>query len=150
MENKLFKFYGKFRELIPAGWEFQKLFARNYRQYSICPAGKWVDTIRVWQHLGGYVEINDFFGNSEDVVKYYVNGGTEMPVLNRKTGEIESYDRSKHNSITLMCEMESKGAAEQDIRDAMKKFGETWKEVHLNAQTIAYLKKMIEWGWIKI
>lgn len=53
---KIVRFKGKFTDLIPNGWTFQKLFARNYRQYSkTCDSQK----CRIWQHHGGYLEIDD-------------------------------------------------------------------------------------------
>ena len=151
--DKLFKFHGRFKDLIPAGWEFQKLYAHNYRQYSICPAGLWADTIRVWQHLGGYVEVNDYFDHSEVIVKHLVNGGPQHPtfgiVLNRKTGEVLPYDRVMHSSLFLMLELEKQGASEQEIRAGMSEHALTWRACNLEDATIAYLKQMFEWGWLK-
>lgn len=49
-------FKGNFRDLIPFGFEFQKLYASNYRQYSY-EFPKWNNIARVWQAEGGYVEL---------------------------------------------------------------------------------------------
>jgi hypothetical protein len=58
---KYIKFIGKFKDLIPDGWTFQKLFARNYRQYhKTCDGEKYSQKCRIWQHYGGYLEIDDF------------------------------------------------------------------------------------------
>jgi len=57
---KIVRFKGKFTDLIPAGWTFQKLFARNYRQYhKTCDGEKYSQGCRIWQHHGGYLEISD-------------------------------------------------------------------------------------------
>jgi hypothetical protein len=59
MANKYVKFTGNFSDLIPDGWHFQKLFARNYRQYhKTCDGEKYSQGCRIWQHLGGYLEID--------------------------------------------------------------------------------------------
>lgn len=58
---KYIKFIGKFKDLIPDGWTFQKLFARNYRQYhKTCDGEKYSQRCRIWQHYGGYLEIDVF------------------------------------------------------------------------------------------
>lgn len=57
--NHYVKFTGKFTDLIPNGWTFQKLFARNYRQYhKTCDGEKYSQGCRIWQHCGGYLEID--------------------------------------------------------------------------------------------
>ncbi len=62
---KIVRFTGKFTDLIPDGWRFQKLFARNYRQYhKTCDGKPYSQDCRIWQHHGGYLEICDF--NRED------------------------------------------------------------------------------------
>jgi hypothetical protein len=73
--QKYVKFTGKFTDLIPNGWEFQKLFANNYRQYSkTCDGSKYGQGCSIWQHLGGYLEIDDFFSNSHIIVDKVASG----------------------------------------------------------------------------
>jgi len=63
--RKYVKFTGDFKQLIPDGWKFHKLFARNYRSYSKTSDGKeYGETFWIWQHLGGYVEYEDWFSLS--------------------------------------------------------------------------------------
>lgn len=50
-------YLGKFKDLIPKGFIFQKLYARNYRSYR--KEFKGVNTLWIWQK-GKNVEINDF------------------------------------------------------------------------------------------
>lgn len=145
------KFHGKFTELIPAGWTFQKLFARNYRQYCINPAGKWSDSIRVWQHHGGYIEIKDYFTHSYAIVKHILNNQPSHPtlgiMLNRKTGEVVPYDRLQHNEALIVMKM--KEASDEDVSVYLNEFYATWRRCNLEDETIEYLKKMLEMGWIK-
>lgn len=55
------KFKGPFTELKKNGWTFQKLFGRNYRSYKKNCDGEehGGTTLRIWQHLGGYLEIDE-------------------------------------------------------------------------------------------
>jgi hypothetical protein len=73
--KKYVKFTGKFKDLIPDGWTFQKLFARNYRQYhKTCDGEEYSQGCRIWQHLGGYLEVEDFFSNSHIIVEQVASG----------------------------------------------------------------------------
>lgn len=150
----LLKFHGKFKDLVPAGWEFQKLFARNYRQYCIYPAGEWRDHIRVWQHHGGYVELNDFHGHSEAVIRYMVANGPVAvetpPMLNLKTGLVEAYNSEKHNNMMIYIILERQGADKETLRKAMSEFHDNYRRCNLEDKTVEYLKKMVDLGWIKI
>lgn len=59
---QIVRFKGKFKDLIPNGWTFQKLYAHNYRQYhKTCDGKKYSQECRIWQHRGGYLEIDDLF-----------------------------------------------------------------------------------------
>lgn len=59
MKPRYVAFIGKFTDLIPDGWTFQKLFARNYRQYhKVADGSKYGQGCRIWQHYGGYLEID--------------------------------------------------------------------------------------------
>lgn len=72
---KYVKFTGKFRDLIPEGWNFCKLFARNYRQYSkTCDGEQYSQGCRIWQHLGGYLEIADLGALSVKIVEKVKDG----------------------------------------------------------------------------
>ena len=69
------KFTGKFKDLIPQGWKFQKLFAGCQRIYRKTEDGSdYGPTLRIYQHLGGYLEIDDLFGCSYLIVKQIQEG----------------------------------------------------------------------------
>lgn len=100
----MIKFIGDFRKLIPMGFEFHKLFARNYKVYS-------KNDVWVWVAHGGYVEIRDFFEESKHIAKaifdgsypvyeedtnhhniiFFEKGKPKGCILNKKTGEILVY-----------------------------------------------------------
>lgn len=61
------KFQAKFRELKPMGFKFHKLFARNYKVYE-------KNKVWIWVHQGGYVEIDNHYGNSGYIAKMILDG----------------------------------------------------------------------------
>lgn len=95
------RFTGDFKNLIPMGFTFHKLFADNYKVYE-------KNRVWIWVAHGGYVEIGDLHDLSTYVVKAILDGtypvyeedrsygdmiffkkGDRKPCLiNRKTGEI--------------------------------------------------------------
>lgn len=74
--TKYVKFKGPFKELKKNGWTFQKLFARNYRSYSKTCDGKQYghSKLWIWQHLGGYLEVDDFHELSYLVIDFIQTG----------------------------------------------------------------------------
>jgi hypothetical protein len=65
------RFTGKFRDLIPQGWTFRKTFNRGYRYYE--KKATRGQAIQIWQHCGGYVEIDDFQGDSFAFIAFLLN-----------------------------------------------------------------------------
>ena len=54
------KFTGEFKALKSLGWRFWKAYARNYKVYQFnTDGGNYGQVIYIWQHHGGYVEIDD-------------------------------------------------------------------------------------------
>ena len=104
MVDMSIKFVGDFKKLIPMGFEFHKLFARNYKVYS-------KNDVWVWVAHGGYVEIRDLFDKSKYIAKaifnstypvyeedknynniiFFKKGKPKGCILNKKTGEILVY-----------------------------------------------------------
>jgi len=56
------KFTGDFKELMPMGFKFHKLFANNYKVYS-------KNDVWIWVAHGGYVEFKDLYGLSGYAIK---------------------------------------------------------------------------------
>ena len=67
MPTQSLKFLGKFKDLIPLGFKFDKLFAANYRCYSISlhPNGM-SSKIWIWQK-GCEVEFECYYGMTADI-----------------------------------------------------------------------------------
>ena len=125
------KFVGDFKQLIPMGFKFHKLFANNYKVYER-------HKVWIWVAHGGYVEIDDFYGLSgyilravwdntypayaKDVIMegklawLSIKKGDKKPcMINRETGEIidrrefkteedESYDYKLFRELSLRKE----------------------------------------------
>jgi hypothetical protein len=96
--NKLYvKFIGKFRDLKPNGWEFQKLFANNYCQYcKTCDGQKWSQELRIWKHLGGYLEIADLYDKSYLIVKSIIDGTIETELCYYISSLYDKNIKEKH------------------------------------------------------
>lgn len=96
MKN-IVRFKGSFKDLIPNGWTFQKLFGRNYRSYrKTCNGEKYGQDCIIWQHLGGYLEIDDLFSNSWIIVQKIKDGSIEdckhmLPNYLSPNKELEPY-----------------------------------------------------------
>lgn len=150
----LVKFHGRLRDLIPAGFTFQKLFARNYRSY-------WKETtengdrIIVWQHLGGYVEINDWYGLTHLIVNAILGdapwcGDFGRFAVDKANRVLVPFEMSKHSSVIVYpvdpyC---LDAAGREAARVRLKAHTDRWRDDRLDGGTIATLRDMADRGWI--
>lgn len=166
--RKFIKFTGKFTDLIPQGWKFWKAFARNYRVYTIRPNGsEYGQSINVWQHLGGYVEIDQLQSDSYLIIELIQSGKlktfddhTEHGLFSRKKGDgcyslmidknnnfVEERNYSKHGSkldgLLFLPKSEEK---EEKIRQ----YYEQYREFILLETTVKQIQKMIELGQLEV
>ena len=111
---KHLRFTGKFSTLKPLGFEFQRLYARNYNQWCIRPDGTmYGDSIRIWQKDRD-VSIKDFhsasFAIAEYVTKFEPNclssADKDHPekryyhlCLDIETQKVENFDPKKHDPM---------------------------------------------------
>ena len=70
-------FTGRFTDLIPNGWTFHKLFARNYRCYFYPTIGAHGDHVVIWQR-NRYVVFPQLHEESSAALMHYVLGGVEF------------------------------------------------------------------------
>lgn len=61
------KFTGNFKKLIPMGFKFHKLFARNYKVYN-------KNDVWIWVAHGGYIELKDLYDLSGYAIKMILDG----------------------------------------------------------------------------
>jgi hypothetical protein len=133
------QFIGDFKQLIPMGYKFSRLYARNY----ICYHQK---EIWIWKK-GKDVEIADFYGKSHVLLSYLIKNGFTVPnefnmiMLNMETSEIEDYERTKHSDIHLMGKLSD---------EEMEKFYNRYHRKFIQQETIDELKRLYEQNLIKI
>lgn len=155
--RKYVKFTGKFRDLIPQGYKFYKLFAQNYRCYNKeCGREHEGDKLWIWQHLGGYLEIRDLFSNSFRFVEGIISGeyvnweyrykwGEKEEKgywlhLNIKTGEIITYENHRELKHKMLY------SEQRDI----KEYSETFREVNLSENMIQEILRLNNAGMIEV
>lgn len=160
---KYVKFIGKFRDLIPAGWTFQKLFARNYRQYgkSCYSDGRPSSDFRIWQHLGGYIEYKDFGDHSWLIFDWITSGAyldTAWPktfgsgfyyrgAINKLTGVLVPYDHKVHDAAWV--EMLSNLSEEEKNIEAERR-ANTFDKVIINDAEVNFVLDLQAKGWFEI
>jgi hypothetical protein len=178
--DRYIKFTGDFKDLIPNGWTFQKLFARNYRQYhKTCDGSQWGSGCRIWQHLGGYLEIDDLFDWSALIVEQIQANRLEEWAYSSKVfadvyaqlkADIKAgVDWSKVRRETvywLYLDMEqdrfvSRQSAEgkdicrfrhddSQLEEARKAHYDRYREYNLDPAMILMIQDLLQRGWIKV
>ena len=142
------KFHGKFRELVPTGYTFSYMFARNYRCYF--KNTKYTDHIWIWQHHGGYVEINDFYQHSSLVLQAVLNGHA-MPFVIDKQEKRAVFGDPFLIFEKDRFELRDRLADGQDC-EAFVRYRdhcERYRRVHLEDETVAEIRAAGERGWLK-
>lgn len=166
---KIVRFKGKFKDLVPNGWTFQKLFARNYRQYhKTCDGEKYSQGCRIWQHCGGYLEIDDLDSDFSAVLVQKIIDGTihEWSSQIRKLGKpdqketvhwfftdeterqfiprsSEEYNRIKRLKIDLDLDQET-------ALEEFHKIIDRYQEWNARPELIEMLKDLVKRGWITV
>lgn len=157
MTLKLLKFHGKFKDLIPYGFKFQKLFANNYRQYCLQIGSEYSSTcIRVWQHHGGYIEFNDFHETSYHVFnalnnpnfQWIIKHGFYKAIINRNDGTVIPYVPEQHNAIWIMHNARKEGKTEQETDILVDNCYDSFRECLLTEDLIKAIKGLQEKNWI--
>jgi hypothetical protein len=164
------KFIGKFRDLIPNGFHFQKLYADNYRQYCLKESKYSDQSIRVWQHHGGYVEIADFGMYSALIFELYLNpeqletylytpshntfkcNPYYQIVLNRVTESLEQYDFKIHDSMYQYYQVDDGHITEEQSYKNIRYIQETYRTIIMGKGSWLdnAIKTMIEKNWIDV
>jgi hypothetical protein len=142
------KFYGNFRDLKVLGFAFQKMYARNYRCYY--KETKYGETVFVWQHLGGYVEISDLAPYTSLIVNAIIDGTLpECFAIDKICMTIEP-EELRHRTTTLFITnpgfSPSTSPNDQKLLD---QHNARWQCSALEDETIELLRKMISFGWIR-
>jgi hypothetical protein len=155
------RFTGKFTDLIPNGWTFQKLFARNYRQYhKTCDGEQYSQGCRIWQHHGGYLEVADLGDLTAVLVKKIEDGkihelGSESNFLGGKetvywfridmeNGIFHPRGSEEYKRLqTVTWDMHKLPEAEQTA------FYKRYREFNLRPEMVTMLQDLVDKKWIK-
>lgn len=172
--KKYVKFKGKFADLIPDGWKFCKLFARNYRQYSkTCDGEQYSQKCRIWQHLGGYLEIDDLFDFSALIVEQIASGkieewATEMrsffaphnleknyclivdhtdgKIISQYSEEGQAIKRKEYSYFEGKMTKEERQAAGKELNQHFQRY----RSFTLRPEMIVMIQDLLNKGWIEV
>lgn len=173
--KKYVKFTGKFRDLVPDGWVFTKLFADNYRQYHKTFDGKkFGQGCSIWQHHGGYFEIDDFFSDTYIIVEKVASGQISewisqvdnCPANGKKYAVCWTiYDKQEktfypyhsaeyQNLINLRFdkyrEIKEGKRTKEEFREWSRKHDERYSERHFELPIFTIIQDLLSRGWIQV
>jgi len=169
---RILKFIGPYKALKGDGFQFQRLYARNYMQW--CKTvGPEPNNIRIWKK-GNDVEFDDLFHHSGNVAEYVRDTEPEelrcfsnktrlvwRIVVNRKTCKTEQYVHARHyhsyymfrdstdiTDIFKCLKPEIKNAMIPDI--SYKEHCKTYKTVLVVGEFGMEIRKMFKRGWFTV
>jgi len=173
--NSRIKFIGKYNELKSLGYDFQKLYAGDYMQWS---KGDDYNKVRVWKRgddvtLGGRLtnQSGSFFRivlenikNGVEFVTYIGNHENESAYfyvyLNKKTDELfgtsTEYDVAcaafKKEFLTDqgMLDKVNEDPRLQQMIDDFPDRAEGWEKLHVEVNSVAPLYELIDLGWVEL
>lgn len=166
---KVLKFVGNYGDLKKHGFTFQKLYARNYMQWSKKVKGD--HCISVWKK-GAEVEIDDLYNLSGIVAEYILNNdpidicaeGARRVfkdglvvlrfTLDKENREAVSYDRAIHSDTlyfmaqegTLKEELKKKLLPDMDVKAFHKRF----RVLVLDPELVYAVREMFDCGLIAL
>lgn len=138
----MYTFCGNFRDLVPAGYTFAKLYARNYRCYY---KDATYNTIWIWQSKRS-VEIDDLYSNSGliiDKVLYEENPEFGW-AINTQDGVIEVFDFYKHS---LLIRKNCDEITKEEYLSLLPNW--PWRRFSISDLLISEVKKLHQLGWIR-
>lgn len=139
--NKII-FTGDYKELEKLGFQFHKLYAKDYPCYE-------KDDVWIWENESEVV-IGDCYSKSAIYLSYFIQHQFSLPnkfnqvVFNTKTSQIEEYDFKKHDPTFLFIQ---KGNVSDE---EVKSMYETYKKKGFDDETLATLQQLYENNWISI
>jgi len=149
------KFRGKYKILIPRGYNFLKLFGRNHRTYKKSFGVN--DSLWIFQK-GNDIEIMDFFAKSGWLVKLFVKNREIIPntlfsgclwaVMDTETGECFRQDVPCKEGLKI--KLLEKEAYESDDPEAVRDHFKKYKNVHIKLEMIEEILKLYDDGLITL
>lgn len=160
---KTLKFTGNFRDLVPLGFRFQKLYARNYRCYHTYETEAKM-SVWIWQR-GRDIELEDWQDLAVPILEYarahpvtpvkkkvgklrWIDKSLHL-LCNRKTLEVRAY-RIKEDSLNLKTfMMKQNGASEEEIDAVRDEYYKTYRQINFDPAELFTILDKIE-GMYKI
>jgi hypothetical protein len=131
------KFKGKFRDLIPLGWKFQKMYASSYRSYILEPAKPRSDSIYIFQHFGGYVEVCSLLEYTHLLVTFLSDSENRKLLRESMTTNSAYFALDRNQSILEILEF-----CHMFHEDGNR--NKQWSEIVLGISLIEKLEEMID------
>lgn len=141
---KRIKFTGDFKKLIPMGFQFQKLYASNYRCYHNYEIGGVEHPFWIWVKERRF-EIDDWHGLEVPVLEYcqthtLIPRTLQTPVgsitittfkliCNRKTHEVHEKTREEDDPFRVFCKLDKGEITEEECDRLTKEYNETYREI---------------------
>ena len=155
--RKYIKFKGNFRDLIPLGFKFWKAFARNYRVYT-WRLREHGPSFSIWQHLGGYLEIQDYFGSSYVFIEAMQDGTLDSivsgrdnnqywMVLNQQTEKLVDRRDAEHVKDRRNLYYQVDKEFNDELLD---EYCSKWREVNFNDKLRKKLQELLDKGLIEV
>lgn len=141
-QHKYIRFKGDYSKLKSMGYEFQRLFARNYMQWHnnetrIWKKGADVTIERVLNHSGAFLELYLRHRKAEPWTTPGVFGGVYLrTVVNRDNGEV-SFDYSGY-------------LQQERVQLASGEYNHTYECVHFTPKLLEPLDTLIDLNWVEV
>jgi hypothetical protein len=157
---KKLRYTGKFKDLIPLGYRFQKMYARNYRCYHTYDVNKLEDKPSFWIYQKGRsIEIEDWNGLEAPIIEYVQThpftphdnhyGKITLHIdyvallCNRKTFEVREATHKDDPIQFFFDEQEGKITVEE--RDRLhKEFSDTYRIILVVPEALLRNLKVLE------
>jgi hypothetical protein len=135
VEHSIIKFTGEYKELKSMGYEFQKMYAGNYRQWRHQEA-----QIGIWQR-GADIEHDRI--RSFGYILQMIIDGVELKVRPRST-HVVLYENQITTQLTTDSSVYNVGAKSLDGTTGK----DLWLPTYLRQETLSVLKELLSRYWI--
>lgn len=164
--KKYVKFKGRFPDLKKKdGWTFWKAFARNYRVYTWrTPGSQYGQSMNVWQHYGGYLDVADLFDELSAVLVEAIQDGSldreivsgrdnkqywiAFDLVNKKIVDRFTNEKCREDRHANYYQL---GVPDKDFDDKKRvEFINRWRDFNLQGFVVDKLKELLANGWIEV
>jgi hypothetical protein len=163
--HKYIKFTGDYSKLKSMGYEFQKLFANDYMQWSKRSGNEYSPTTRIWKK-GAEVtmdRLTNYEGSFFELYMEYKTNGKELPwytfgrstylriVTNRAEGSVsfdyELYRELERRRMRVFIEYEERG---EEIPDDLAEELFALESITITPKQLTALDELVNLGWVEL